>query len=416
LFLLAVGLSHKTAPLEVRERAALTPEAVKAALRSLPRHILGGVILSTCNRCEVYALGTDSSLSPQELEAFLSSQRGLGLGDFSPYTYVHTQEEAMRHLFRVTAGVDSMVLGEDQIQGQVRQALDLALGARSCPRPLSRLFRHALMVGKRARRETLISHYPVSVSHVAVLLARKLLGDLAPCNIIIISAGETGKLTGRIVKGCGAGQVIVTNRTYSRAQALARTLGGQAVPFSQLPQVMAASDIVISSTGAPGFILGPSQVAESMAGRPQRPLLLIDIAVPRDIDPGVKGIPGVSLYNIDDLQAISQVGLEERQREVKRVEAIVEEEIGRAKRWWRAQEAVPAIIALREKAEAIRQREIEKSLKAMGLPPHGRERVDRLTRAILNKLLHPTITRLKRDPGLRQAAMELFGLEEKPPE
>jgi glutamyl-tRNA reductase len=413
MFLLAVGLNHKTAPLEVREKTALTPEAVKGALRCLPRNILGGVILSTCNRCEVYGLGADSSLSPQELEALLGSQSGLERGDFSPYLYVYTQEEAMRHLFRVTAGVDSMVLGEDQIQGQVRQALELALEARSCPRPLSRLFRHALMVGKRARRETLISQQPVSVSHVAVLLARKLLGNLAPCTIIIISAGETGKLTGKIVKGCGAGQVIVTNRTHSRAQALARTLGGQAVPFSELPLALAASDIVISSTGAPGFILSPSMVAEAMAGRPQRPLLLIDIAVPRDIDPGVKEIPGVSLYNIDDLQAISQVGLEERQREVKRVEAIVEEEIVRAKRWWGAQEAVPTIIALREKAEAIRQKEIEKTLKALGLPPHGRERMDKLTKAILNKLLHPTITRLKRDPGLRQAAQELFGLEEK---
>jgi glutamyl-tRNA reductase len=179
---------------------------------------------------------------------------------------------------------------------------------------------------------------------------------------------------------------------------------------------MAASDIVISSTGAPGFILGPSQIAEAMAGRPQRPLLLVDIAVPRDIDPAVKDIPGVSLYNIDDLQAISQVGLEERQKEAERVEAIVEEELVRAKRWWRGQEAVPAIVALREKAETIRQKEIEKTLKAMGLPPHGRERLDQLTKAILNKLLHPTIIRLKRDPGLSQAAMELFGLEEKPPE
>jgi len=416
MHLLVLGVNHHSAPVEVREKLAFTPKEVKAALGSLPSGVDGAVILSTCNRCEVYALSQDSSLPRDELESFLLHHHHLGREDLTSYLYAYSQEEAMRHLFRVASGVDSMVLGEDQIQGQVRQALDLALVVHSAPRPLSRLFRHALMVGKRARRETLISHYPVSVSHVAVLLARKLLGDLAPCNIIIISAGETGKLTGKIVKGCGAGQVMVTNRTYSRAQALARTLGGQAIPFSQLPQVMAASDIVISSTGAPGFILGPSQVAESMAGRPHRPLLLIDIAVPRDIDPGVKGIPGVSLYNIDDLQAISQVGLEERQREAKRVEAIVEEEIGRAKRWWRAQEAIPAIIALREKAEAIRQREIEKTLKAMGLPPHGRERMDRLTKAILNKLLHPTITRLKRDPGLRQAALELFGLEEKPPE
>ena len=214
------------------------------------------------------------------------------------------------------------------------------------------------------------------------------------------------------MKGCGAGQVTVTNRTYSRAQALANTLGGQAVPFSQLPQVMAAADIVISSTGAPGFILGPSQIADAVSGRPDRRLVLIDIAVPRDIDPAVKDIPGVSLYDIDDLQAISQVGLEERQEEAKRVEAIVEEEIARAKRWWQAQDAVPTIIALREKAEAIRQREIEKTLNALGLPPHGRERLDQLTKAILNKLLHPTITRLKRDPGLLQAAQELFGLEE----
>jgi len=413
LHLLAVGLNHKTAPLEVREKAALTPEAVKQALRSLPRHILGGSILSTCNRCEVYALWADSASSPQELESFLSAQLGLEPGDLSPYLYVYEQEETMRHLFRVTAGVDSMVLGEDQIQGQVRQALELSLEAHSCPRPLSRLFRHALMVGKRARRETFISRHPVSVSHVAVLLARKLLGDLTPCTITIISAGETGKLTGKIVKACGARQVIVTNRTYARAQALALTLDGQAVPFSQLPKAMAESDIVISCTGAPGFILDTPLVQKAMAGRPERPLLLIDIAVPRDIDPAVKDIPGVSLYDIDDLQAISQVGIEERQSEVTKVEAIVDEEVRRAKRWWGAQEAVPIIIALREKAEAIRLRETDKTLKALGLPPHGRQRMDHLTKAILNKLLHPTITGLKRDPGLRQAAVELFGLEQK---
>ena len=411
MHLLVLGVNHHSAPVEVREKLAFTPKEVKAALGSLPGGVDGAVILSTCNRCEVYALSQDSSLPRDELESFLLHHHHLGREDLTSYLYAYSQEEAMRHLFRVATGVDSMVLGEDQIQGQVRQALDLALVVHSAPRPLSRLFRHALMVVKRARRETGISRYPVSVSHAAVLLVRQLLGDLASRTVLIISAGETGKLTGKIVQESRAGQVLVTNRTFSRAQALAETLGGQALPWAELPRALAEVDIVISSTGAPGFVLKPPQVQEAMAARQGRPLLLIDIAVPRDIDPQVKEIAGVGLYDIDDLQAISRVSLKERQQEAQKVEALVAEEVERARRWWQAQDAVPTIVALKDRAEAIRQQEVGKTLKSLGLPPHGRERMDALTRAIVNKLLHHPLVHLKRDPRYQEVVRELFDLQ-----
>ncbi|MDP6511210.1 MAG: glutamyl-tRNA reductase, partial [Dehalococcoidia bacterium] len=281
-------------------------------------------------------------------------------------------------------------------------------------RPLSVLFRQALEVGRRVKRETLLSRHSVSVSHVAVLLARKLLGDLGWKRFLIISAGETGKLTGKIVRESGTQDIVVVNRTRGRAQRLANKLGGRALPFGRLSQALADTDVVISATTAPGLVLESNTVAAAMAARRGCPLFLIDLAVPRDIDPGVGEMPGVHLYNIDDLQAVSQKGLESRRKEVVLAEAIVEDEVRRAVDWWRAQRGVMTIASLRRRAEQVRLQEMEEALRKLpSLTPRQREGVEALSRAIVNKLLHSPTVRLKENDGDYIAAVEeLFKLKE----
>ena len=412
--LVALGLNHTTAPLEVREGLAFTPEKARSALRSLPPGIYQAVILSTCNRTEVYAVAADPAPAEEALKGFLGHHHGLSPGGFAAYCYCLHGAEAMRHLFRVVCGIDSMVLGEDQIQGQVRRALGQALAAGAARRPLSILFRHALEVGKRVRRETLLSRHTVSVSHVAVLLARELLGDLSHRRFLIISAGETGKLSGKIVQESGARDIVVVNRTPGRARRLAERLGGRAASFGQLSKALTAADVVISATGAPGFVVTAGMVAGAVSGRAGRPLFLIDLAVPRDIDPGAGEVPGVHLFNIDGLQGISQSGLEERRKEAVRAEAIVDEEVDRAVAWWHSQRAVTTIVSLRRRAEQVRQQELAEALRKLpSLTPQQRLGVEALSRAIVNKLLHPPTVRL-RDGASEHiaAAEELFRLKE----
>jgi glutamyl-tRNA reductase len=413
--LVALGLNHTTAPLEVRERLAFSPEKARSALRSLPPGIDQALILSTCNRTEVYAVAADSAPAEEALAGFLGHHHGLTPDHFIPYCYYLHDADAMRHLFRVVCGVDSMVLGEDQIQGQVRRALGQALAARAARRPLSILFRRALEVGKRVRRETLLSRHTVSVSHVAVMLAQELLGDLSQRRFLIVSAGETGKLSGKIIRESGARDIVVVNRTLGRARRVAERLGGRAVPFGRLPQALAGADVVISATGAPGFVLTAGMVAGAMSSRQRGlPLLLIDLAVPRDIDPGAGEVPGVHLYNIDGLQGISQTGLEERRKEAVRAEAIVDEEVHRAVAWWRSQRAVATIVSLRRRAEQVRQQELSEALRKLSsLTPQQRAGVEALSRAIVNKLLHPPTVRL-RDGSSEHIAVveELFRLKE----
>jgi glutamyl-tRNA reductase len=411
---IALGLSHTTAPLAVRERLVFSSDKIRSALRSLPHGIEQAVIVSTCNRTEIYAATADAAAAEKSLEDFLCFQNGLAPEHFAPYCYCKHQADAMHHLFRVVCGIDSMVLGEDQIKSQVRRALAQSLAAGAARRPLSVLFRQALEVGRRVKRETLLSRHSVSVSHVAVLLARKLLGDLDRKGFLIISAGETGKLTGKIVRESGAGDIVVVNRTRGRAQRLANRIGGRALPFGRLPQALADTDVVISATGAPSLVLESHTVAEAVAARRGRPLLLIDLAVPRDIDLGVGEMPGVHLYNIDDLQAVSQKGLEARRKEVALAEAILEDEVRRAEDWWHGQRGVMTITSLRRRAEQVRRQEIEEALRKLpSLTQQQREGVEALSRAIVNKLLHFPTVRLKANDGEYISAVEeLFKLKE----
>lgn len=410
LVVTCVGLNHRTAPVEEREKLAFSPQELPSALERLRQEFGAGVILSTCNRTEVYVTGPDDPAVGRRLVRFLEAEKGAEVDPSRFYLLRHG--EAVRHLFRVAAGIDSMVLGESQILGQVREAMAAATEAKALNGTLSRLFHAAISVGKRARSQTSIGRYAVSVSSAAVALARQSLGTLRDKTVLVISAGSTGKLAAKALAQSGASRILVTNRTYRRAQAVAEQMKGQAIPFSQLPGALTESDIVISGTGAETFLLGPEHIRPALERRNGRSLLLIDIAVPRDIDPAVAQLPGVHLYDIDDLQAVSEAGLRGRQREMRRVEAIVEAEVADFLEWWRSLDVVPVIAALRERAEAIRRQELERTLRRLpDLDGEARQRIEAMTRAIVKKMLDRPIARLKNgtDPGLyMEAIQDLF--------
>jgi glutamyl-tRNA reductase len=412
LVVTCVGLNHRTAPVEEREKFAFSPEQLPDALERLGRELGGAVLISTCNRTELYTTSGGHAHDVDRLLGALAECKGAPL--HPRLTYFLHHDEAVRHLFRVSAGIDSMVLGESQILGQVREAMSAATQARTLNGVLSRLFHSAIAVGKRARAQTNIGRYAVSISSAAVTLARQTVGALDGKTVLVISAGSTGKLAADSLAESGAGRILVTNRTPERAAALAGRIGGEALPFSGLPAALKESDIVISGTGAGAFVLGPELIAPAAARRNGHNLLLLDVAVPRDIDPAVAGLPGVTLFDIDDIEAVSRASLRGRRREVSRVEAHVEDEVEGFISWWRSLDIVPVISALRDRAEEIRLRELERTLRRLpGLDDEERERLDAMTQAIVKKLLDRPITRLKdgHDTGLYlEALQDLFGV------
>ncbi len=411
--IVCVGLSHLTAPVEEREKLAFAAEELPGALAGIGPRLGGAVLLSTCNRTELYA-ALPTAAPGEELIGLLTAHKGTQI-DPTRF-YVRRHQEAVRHLFRVAAGIDSMVLGESQILGQVRDAMSAATEAHTLNGALSRLFHAAITVGKRARSQTGIGRYAVSVSSAAVALARRTLGDLSGRTVLVISAGSTGKLAAKSLAQSGGSRILVANRTHERADELAAAIGpgAQGVPFSRLGEALAEADIVISGTAAEGFVLGPVEVKPAMASRNGRSLLLVDIAVPRDIDPAVAAIPNVHLFDIDDLEQVSRDGLRGRRREVRHVEAIVEEETAAFLDWWRSLDVVPVIAALRQRAEAIRLRELARALRRLpDLDEDDRRRIEAMTAAIVKKMLDRPIARLKdgADAALyMEALQDLFGL------
>jgi len=414
VYALVVGISYKTAPVEVRERFAFGTEDLPRALPRLGREFGGAAILSTCNRTEVYVTASQALTDARPVLRVLAELKG-ACGPRIDASYMYNGSEAARHLFRVAAGVESMVLGEAEILGQVRTAFAAAMAAGTSDPLLSRLFRSAIRVGRRARSQTNISRHAVSVSSTAVSLARRTLGDLASRTVLVVSAGEAGKLTARNLAERGASRILVTSRTFDRAVQLAADLGGTAVPFEGLGEALARSDIIITSTGAPSFLIGPELMGEVVAQRDARPLLLIDIAVPRDVDPAVRELPHVHLYDIDDLRAVSEENLEARQREVEKVEALVEEEMVRFSEWWRSRGVIPTVAALRERAEQIRREEVARTLRRLpDLSEEERRRVEAMASAIVKKLLHAPIVYLKSSGDAERhtsALRELFDLD-----
>jgi glutamyl-tRNA reductase len=421
--LLLVGASHRTAPVELREQLDFNSRGLEHAVRTLRerRGAAEAVVISTCNRAEVYVACGDPAASTRDVLAFFSEFHAISPDEIRPHLYSHLDHDAARHLFRVSSGLDSLVIGEPQILGQIKDAYGVATTARSAGPLLNKLFHWAFAVGKRVRSETALAEGAVSVSFSAVSLSRKIFGDLAGRRVLVIGAGEMGKLTAIHLKTHGVASVVITSRTLSHAQELADEVGGSVAPWDLLPQALLDADIVITVTGAPTPVLSKAQVAAAMPASRTRPLFIIDIAVPRDVDPRAAEIEQVFLYNIDDLQAIVRENLEKRGAEVARAELIVEEEVRRFSTWQRSRDAVPTIVALRERFEAIRKSELERlEPKMASLPPDARARVDEITRLLVEKLLLRPTEQLKNagDAHLMtqyaDALIRLFALDDKP--
>jgi glutamyl-tRNA reductase len=418
--LLALGVSHKTAPLELRERLSLPEGRAAGVLRELRQHpaVQEAVAISTCNRTELYFVTGDPVDAENEALGVLSRQAGIRPTELLGHVYSLRDGEAVRHLFEVTGGLDSMIVGEAEVQGQVKRAYEMAL-VEGVTGPVSnRLFRDALGAGKRVRTETGISRSRVSVSSVAVELAEATLGELTDRRVLIIGAGETGELTARALHERGVETVFVANRRYDRAIGLAQRFEGHAVRFEELPAQLAAADIVVSSTGSPHTLVGPEEMETVMELRDNRPLLLIDIAVPRDIDHAVRKLPGVTLYDMDDLQRQVARNLSVREAESSRARSLVEEEAQRYENWLATLEVVPTISALRERGEQIVDSVLrENEPRWESLSEADRERLGVMGRAIVARLLHEPTLRLKAitegDSGYAylQAVRELFGIE-----
>lgn len=410
MYLLCVGLSHHTAPVEVRERLHYSTISLKAALARLgcdhsgrPIGFVELAILSTCNRLELYAVAHTDRFEP--LIDFIADTTDVPAADFAPHLYQYTQAEAVAHLERVAAGLDSMILGEPQILGQVTEAYEIGLSQRAIGPVLSALFRSAIHTGKRTRTETAISRNPASVSSVAAQLAAETIGDLAPAHVAIVGAGEMAELAVEALRHRGATSITVISRTHDRAARLAARWHARALTFEHLADSLNEADVLISSTGAPHILIKPPMVEAAMQQRPARPLVLIDIAVPRDIDPDVNGIRNVRCYDIDDLETRLNGSLAERRAEVPRVEAIVAEETADFMTWFDSLDLKPVITELRAKADVIRRAEIERTLRHLShLSDADRQHIEVLTESLVNKLLHEPTRRLKAEAGNGHAA------------
>ena len=391
-----VGLSHRTAPLALREGLAFPKERRQEALARLRDEVglAEGMILSTCNRVEIY--GRAEEARTQELVEFLARFHGRAVDEIEPHLYRLQGEGAVRHAFRVAASLESMVLGEPQILGQVREAYQAAEDVGSLGSVLNALRSRSVAAARRARTETAIGQNAVSVSHVAVELARKIFGQLRDRAVLLVGAGKMNELAARQMVREGAWASVLGGRRFERAEQLAAALGGRAAPFETLRAELAKSDVVISGTGAPGIVVRREDVEAAQARRRQRPLFLIDIAVPRDIDPESAQVPGVFLYDLDGLRAVAEANLRERQKEAAEAEAILEEEIRGFLEWRRSLDVVPLLAELRRRADEIRRSEIEKARRRLGpLTPEQEQALEAVTTGIVNKLLHPPTVQLK---------------------
>jgi glutamyl-tRNA reductase len=394
-----IGLSHRTAPVEVRERVDFAARGLRGALETLARRgsAAEAVLVSTCNRAEIYAAAEDVGAARGDLAAFVSDFHGVAESDVTPHLYHADGIDAARHLFRVAAGLDSLVVGEPQVLGQVKAAHAAATAAGTAGPLLNRLFHSSFAVGKRVRTETGLGSGAVSISYAAVSLARKIFGDLEGHTVAVVGAGEMGKLTAQHMKAQGVQHVTIVSRTMAHAARTAESIGGaSAAPWEELETVLGASDIAITATGAAAPILTKARIESVMRPRRNRPLFIIDIAIPRDVEPAAGEIEQVFLYNVDDLQATVRENLARRESEVARAEAIVADEIGKFAAWVRSRGAVPTIVALRQRFEAIRRSELERlDFKLSGLPPDARARVEEITHLIVEKLLLTPTEQLK---------------------
>jgi len=420
VFIVTAGLNHRTAPVEVRELLAFARHGLPAALQQLQSAdgVDGCVILSTCNRTELYLACQQEETGLRAGKNFLSRIARVEIKNLEDYLYTLNTRHTVRHLFRVAAGLDSMILGEDQVLAQVAEAYDIARETGTTTSILNTLWQQAIAVGKRVRTETRIDRNTVSISYAAVELARQVFqGNLQGRTVLVIGAGKMSTLAARYLKDKGVTTVLVSNRSYERAVALAARMGGQAVRLGALEEYLTRADIIISGTAASHYILHREQVARARAGQTAKPLMLIDIAVPRDIDPAVAGLPGVKLYDIDDLQQVVLANLEERRYAARQAENIITGEVDAFFRWLGSLYVVPTIIALKEKAEAIKLAELERACNRLGeLTPKEQKIIGGLANSIVNQLLHDAVVNLKkaaltpRGHLYAEALQELFNL------
>jgi glutamyl-tRNA reductase len=418
--ILIVGVNYRNAPVEVREQLSFSDGLLDQALQQLiaTTPIEEGAIVSTCNRVEVIAATLDGDSAVEALTSFLAAGERIERSRLGEHLSVYRGREAVRHLFRVAASLDSMVLGEPQILGQLKDSYGRAASAGSAGTVLHRCFHKSFSVAKRVRTETGIASKAVSVSSAAVELACKIFDRLEDKAAMLIGAGTMSELAARHLIAQGIGSVLVTNRTFDRAVELAREFHGTPVPFEEIQRYLRLADVVIGSTAAEEYILTPTLLHDVLRERKYRPMFLIDLSVPRNFDPALNDMDNLYLYDVDDLGGIARANLDERGREGQKAETIIEEEVDAFWKWLAALDAVPTIVALRDKVEAIRKNELEKTLASLrDLTPRERDALDAMTAAIVNKILHAPITHLKQHDRQLEAfylaaARQLFDIEE----
>ncbi|MEA2506122.1 MAG: glutamyl-tRNA reductase [Actinomycetota bacterium] len=414
--LAVVGLNHKTAPVDLLERVAISEEMLPKALHHLTTydHILEGAILSTCNRLEVYAVATKFHGGAQDLRNFIAEFCHAAPEEFADHLYTYHDDGALRQLFRVSAGIDSMIIGESEILGQVRRALQHAVEEGAAKRVVGAAFTRALRVGRRVRTETAIGRNPASVSSAAVELAKTAFPSrsLRDKTVAIVGAGKMGRLAARALADAGAHDVSVLNRSSERAEELADLVGGRALGLEHLEQTLSSVDILICSTTSPATVIDQDLAQRALGVRTSNdPLIIVDIAVPRDVDPEVGNLPGVTLWDIDDLHAVVQSTVHGRSGEVARAEAMIDAETARFLDWQRAASVGPAVSSLLDKANAVRESELNRaSARLQGLTLDQREAVDQVTRRIVAKLLHTPVARSKELADSKQGQQYLDAL------
>ena len=389
-----IGLNHKTASVELRECIAFSKDDSAIALQTLHRkpYINEIILFSTCNRVEVLLVTTNTSEAIAETKKFIADSNELPLDQFENALYTHVNDEAVRHIFRVASSLDSMVIGEPQILGQIKDAYRSASDLKTSGVILNRLLHRTFSVAKRIRSETGIGDRAVSISYAAVELGKKIFGSLENKKILLIGAGEMAELAVEHLIRNKTGEILVANRTFETGVELAKQFNGKAIKFEEISESLKSVDIIISSTGSPDFVIARNTVKSVIRTRRNRPLFFIDIAVPRDIDPEVNWLTNSYVYDIDDLQGVIDENLEDRQREAIKGERIIDETVIGFRNWYLSLEVVPTIVALRNKLESIAENEVNKTLKSNQLPPQSNESIKKMTAAIINKVLHgPTL-------------------------
>lgn len=421
MHVMVMGLNYRTAPVEVRERFSFVENELPGALQELKRitSVLEGVIIATCNRTEIYVVVDKPYMSGHYIKGFLEQWFGIPREEFSSYIYVHEDESAIAHLFSVVCGLDSMVLGETQILGQVRKAFLLAQEKSATGTWFNQLFKQAITLGKRAHAETAIGENAVSVSYAAVELGKRIFGGFHDKTVLILGAGKMSELTVKHLSGGGAEQILVANRTFARAQELAAEFNGKACTMQQAIAGLDKIDILISSTGSEGYVLTASEVAQKMGDRSNRPLFIVDIAVPRDIDPAIGELEHVYLYDIDDLEGIVESNMDLRRHESLKIEVMIEEQLAAFSEWVNTLGVKPVIQALRQKSTSIHESTMQSLFnKLPELDERQQTMIRRLTKSIVNQMLHDPIHRIKEmaaeedgDDALKMFA-HIFALEE----